>query len=107
MMEKKEKRADERFASNATIIFSYFSTKNWAENRSVTLNLSAGGICFESGHSLKPGSNLYIRIEQNPPTVSGIGNWDLLCTSTLAQVRWCQETTHEDGTCYRIGVKYF
>jgi hypothetical protein len=107
MMGKKEKRADDRFASNATIIFSYFSTKNWAENRSVTLNLSAGGMCFEAGHSLKPGSDLYIRIGQNPPTVFGIGNCDLLRTSTLAEVRWCRKTTREDETCYRIGVKYF
>jgi hypothetical protein len=107
MMGKKEKRADERLASKIAIIFSYFSTKNWTENRSVTLNLSAGGMCFESGHSLKTGAYLYIRTGQNPETVSGIGNWDLLPTSTLAEVRWCRETTRENGTCYKIGVKYF
>ncbi len=107
MMEKNEKRADERFASNAAIIFSYFSSKNWAENPSVTLNLSAGGMCFESRHSFKPGANLYIRTGQNPGTASRIGNWDLLRISTLAEVRWCRETSREDGICYRIGVKYF
>lgn len=107
MMGKKEKRADERFASNAVIIFSNFSTKNWAENHSLTLNLSAGGMCFESRHPLRRGANLYIRTGQNLETVSGICNWDLLRTSTLAQVRWCREMTREDGTWYRIGVKYF
>ncbi len=105
-MQKREKRADERFASNAAIIFSYFSTKNWAENRSVTLNISAGGMCFESRHLFKPRANLYIRTEQNPETVSGIRNWNLLRTSTLAQVRWCREITREDGSWYSIGVKY-
>jgi hypothetical protein len=107
MMGKKEKRADERFASNAVIIFSYFSIKNWAEKHSVTLNLSTGGMCFESRHSFKPGADLYIRTGQNPETVSGIGNWDLLHTATLAEVRWCRELTRENGTWYSIGVKYF
>jgi hypothetical protein len=102
-----EKRTDGRFASKATIIFSYFSTKNWVEKRSVTLNLSAGGMCFESRYSFKPGADLYIRTGQNPETVSGIGNWDLLRTSTLAEVRWCREMTRDDSAWYSIGVKYF
>jgi hypothetical protein len=106
-MQMKEKRADERFASQADIIFSCFSTRNWAENRSVTLNLSAGGMCFESRHSFKPGANLYIRAGQNSEKVSGFPSWNLLHTSTLAQVRWCREMTREDGTWYSIGVKYF
>ena len=107
LQEKEDKRADERFASNAAIIFSCFSTKNWHEIRSVTLNLSAGGMCFESRHSFKPGVDLYIRNGQNSETVSGNGNCDLLRSSTLAEVRWCRETLREDGTWYSIGVKYF
>ena len=107
MMEKKEKRTDERFASNAAITFSYFSTKNWAEKRSVTLNLSAGGMCFESMHSFKRGADLYIHTAPNPEMGSGIGRWDLLRTSTLAEVRWCREMIREDGTRYSTGVKYF
>jgi hypothetical protein len=106
MVAKKEKRADERFASNTAVIFSYFSTKNWVENPSVTLNLSAGGMCFESRHSFKPHADLYIRTGQKPETVSGIRNRNLLRTSTLAEVRWCREISHEDGTRYSIGVKY-
>ena len=107
MQEKGDKRADERFASNAAIIFSCFSTINFHEIRSVTLNLSAGGMCFESRHSFKPGVDLYIRNGQNSETVSGNGHCDLLRSSTLAEVRWCRETTREDGAWYSIGVKYF
>ena len=102
-----EKRADERILSNAAIIFSYFSTKNWSENRSQTLNLSTGGMCFESRYSFKAGASLFIRSEQTPGTVSGICNCNLLRISTLAEVRWCREITREDGTSYCIGVKYF
>jgi hypothetical protein len=107
MLGKLDKRADERFPSNAAIIFSIFSTKNWHENRSMTLNLSAGGMCFEFRHSVKPGADLYIRAGQNPETVSGICNWNLLRISTLAEVRWCREITRGNGTSYGIGVKYF
>ncbi|MGD8472099.1 MAG: PilZ domain-containing protein [Desulfobacterales bacterium] len=106
MMNSKEKRADERFASNTTIVFTNFSTKNWTENFSVTRNISAGGMCFESRHSIKPHTNLYIRTGQNPAMVSGIRSWNLLRLSTLAQVRWCREITREDGTWHSIGVKY-
>ena len=107
MLNKKEKRTEKRFASDTTIIFSYFSTKNWTENRSVALNISAGGMCFESRCSFKPHANLYIRTDQNPETVSGVPNWNLMRESTLAQVRWCRETTRKDGRWYSIGVKYF
>ena len=106
MMNTKEKRADERFVSDTVIVFSNFSTKNWAENFSVALNISAGGMCFESKQSLKPHTNLYIRTGQNPAMVSAIRSWKLLRTSTLAQVRWCREISREDGTWYSIGVKY-
>ena len=83
MMEKLDKRADERFASNAAIIFSYFSTKNRDEKGLVTTNLSAGGMCFESKHSLKPGTGLHIRAGQNPTTFSGNRN----CNKNLTMPR--------------------
>jgi len=101
-----DKRADERFVSKAAIIYSYFSTENWEENRSVTLNISAGGLCFESRHSFKSDANLYIRTEQNQAAASRIHNWNLLRTSTLAQVRWCREIARDDISAYKIGVKY-
>ena len=106
MLEKSDKRANERLPANASIIFSNFSTKNWHEIPSVTLNLSAGGMCFESRHSFKPGADLYIRAGQNPESVSGNGKCVLLHASTLAEVKWCREQIREDGICYRIGVKY-
>lgn len=106
MLDKKEKRAAERFACDTAIIFSNFSTKNWSENFSVALNVSSGGMCFESRHSFKPHTNLYIRTGQNPEMVHGIRKWNLLRTSTLAEVRWCREVTGEDGCGYSIGVKY-
>jgi hypothetical protein len=107
MTNRKEKRANERFASDTTIIYSNFSTNNWSENRSVALNISAGGMCFESRSPFKPHAHLYIRTAQDPATVSGSRSWNLLRTSTLAEVRWCQEIPCQDSRRYNIGVKYF
>ena len=106
MLQKKERRAEERFVSNAAVISTNFSTKNWSENRSVALNLSEGGMCFESKHAFKLHAYLYIRTGQNPGTDSGKDNWDLLHISTFAEVRWCREIARKDGTWYRFGVKY-
>lgn len=106
MLEKSDKRATERLPANVSITFSNFSTKNWHDIPSVTLNLSSGGMCFESRHSFKPGADLFIRAAQNTATVWGNGHGDLLRTSTLAEVRWCRKTTRENKTRYRIGVKY-
>lgn len=107
MLEKKEKRANERFSSVTSIIYANFSSKNWTENFSVALNVSADGMCFQSRQSFKTHANLYIRTGgQDPEKATGICNWNLIRTSTLAQVRWCREITREDGTWYNIGVKY-
>jgi hypothetical protein len=105
-IQKKEKRAEERLASRSTIIFSYFSSKNWTENHSSTLNISAGGMCFESRHSFKPHANLFIRTGQHSEMVSNIHKLHLLRTSTLAEVRWCREMTGAEGTRYSVGIKY-
>ena len=107
MLDEKEKRTDERFAFKADIIYSYFSTKNWDENHSMALNISAGGMCFESRFSFKPHANLYIRSWQSQKTISRIGNCNVLRMSTLAEVRWCRKIDHKDGTWYSVGVKYF
>jgi hypothetical protein len=106
MREPKEKRADDRFTSCAEINFAYSSAQYFIEHRSMTFNHSRGGMCFESPHALEPGVNLHIRTRQNPGEDSGAGSWELLRTSTLAEVRWCEKTMDEYGTYYCVGVRY-
>ena len=103
MLARKDKRSDERIASNALINFSYFSTRRWHEVPSRTRNHSESGLCFESTHPIMPGTNLFIRVDKHPQLDSGI----CLRNSTLAEVKWCRELTDEHQTGYCVGARYY
>lgn len=98
-----DKRLDARIASNAPIIFSLFSTRFWKEYASTTRNHSERGMCFESGHPLTPGSNLFIRAAKQPDSDSAVP----LRSSTLAEVKWCRKSTEAQATGYCVGARYY
>jgi hypothetical protein len=100
---KSDKRTDTRVASNAPIIFSLFSTRFWKEYPSITRNHSHSGMCFESTHPLRPGSNLFIRAAKQPDSESAVP----LRSSTLAEVKWCRELADKHATAYRVGARYY
>ena len=103
MLARADKRSDERIASNASIIFSLFSTRFWKEYQSMTLNHSKSGMCFESSHPLTPGTNLFIRVAQQ--SNSDPSAW--LRNSTLAEVKWCRELSDGKATGYCVGARYY
>ena len=103
MLARADKRTDVRIASNAPIIFSLFSTCFWKEYPSTTRNHSKSGMCFESGHLLMPGAHLFIRVDKQPDSSSGVR----LRNSTLAEVKWCRKLTDEQATGYCIGARFF
>jgi hypothetical protein len=103
MLARIDKRSDERIASNATIIFSFFSTRFWREYPSITRNHSQSGVCFESTHPITPGTNLFIRVDKQPNLDSNVR----LRNSTLAQAKWCRELTDEHRTRYFVGARYY
>jgi hypothetical protein len=103
MLAQEDKRSDERFVSNAPIIFSHFSTRFWQEYPSTTRNFSRNGMCFETFQPLTPGTNLFIRVDQHPRSESGTQ----LRTSTLAEVKWCREVPDTHGVGYCVGVRYY
>jgi hypothetical protein len=103
MLAQTDKRSDERVASNTPIIFSWFSTRFWKEYSSMTRNHSKRGMCFESGHLLTPGAHLFIRVDEDPDSNSGVR----LRNSILAVVKWCRKLTDEHATGYCIGARYY
>ena len=103
MLARIDKRSDERIASNAPIIFSFFSTRFWHEYSSITQNHSKRGMCFESTHPIAPGTNLFIRVDKQSNSDSNVQ----LRNSTLAEVKWCRELTGEHRTGYRVGARYY
>ena len=107
MLARKDKREDERFVSNAPIIFSFFSTRFWHEYPSVTRNHSKDGMCFESSHPLTPGIDLFIRVGKHPNLDSDVDEAERLRSSTLAKVKWCRELSDEHRSGYSVGVRYY
>lgn len=67
------------------------------------VNISAGGLCFESDNPVPPGAGLKIRFEncvQDP-------YWPEACDTYYAEVRWCSEhQAAENGGAYGVGVRF-
>jgi len=103
MRSRTDKRADERIVSNAPIIFSFFSTRFWQEYPSITRNHSKGGMCFESTHPITPGTNLFIRVDNQPNLDSNVR----LRNSTLANVKWCRKFPDKNRIGYYVGARYY
>ena len=102
-----EKRQDERIISHAPLIVALFNTKFRREYASMTFNHSRGGMCLESAEPFKPGSVLYIRLNNAPDDQLYHGNRDHLRTSTLGEVKWSRECRDKFSTYYQLGVKYY
>jgi hypothetical protein len=107
MLVPRERRLDERFVSNAPIVFSFFSTRFWHERESTTRNHSKDGMCFVSDQPLTPGTNLFIRVAEHPDSDSGIDQGAGLRSSTLANVKWCRDLSDGQRICYCVGVRYY
>ena len=101
------KRQDERIKSHAPLIVARFSTKFHREYASMTFNHSRGGMCLEAPEPFKPGSVLFVRLNNAPEDQLYQDNRQHLRTTTLAEVKWCREFRDKYSTYYRLGVKYY
>lgn len=101
-----EKRASTRCRYEAAVTCAYFNSDRFY--RAKTTNHSSDGINFESDFSLKPGSTIFIRVENYTPDASvlkvcGCGG---IRHIALAEVKWCRELPGADDYHYRIGLRY-
>lgn len=101
-----EKRAWERYNQEAAITYAHFNSNKFYRGK--TTNYSKKGIYFESDLSLKPGANIYIRIENYSFSASCSKDCDCMGVRmlALAEVKWCKEISGSDGSYYGAGLKY-
>jgi hypothetical protein len=102
-----DKREDERVTSHAPLIVTLFSIRFHHEYASMTFNHSKGGMCLEVAEPFRPGSVLFIRLNNAPVDQIYHGNREHLRTSTLAEVKWSRECRDKFSTYYQLGVKYY
>jgi hypothetical protein len=102
-----EKRVSRRCSYEAAVTCAYFNSDRFY--RAKTTNHSREGIYFESDFPLKPGSAIYIRVENytTEPSVPKCCSCGGVPYVTLAEVKWCQELPSPDNYHYRIGLKYY
>ena len=100
-----DKRACVRHSYTVPIVFSYFNNEHCIEAR--TLNYCAGGMCFISYFSVRPGATIYIRVTKYYPNGSLQNGFEILSTIRLAEVKWCREILDLNEIFYEIGVKYY
>jgi hypothetical protein len=96
-----ERRVFERYDHDAPIIYVYHDTDRFMP--AVMCNYSSDGMCFKTPHKIKPGSEIYIMMENY--SLDAIHN-DLY-EGYFAEVRWCRRHSEPAGTGYQVGVKYY
>jgi hypothetical protein len=101
-----EKRAKRRCSFEAVVTCAHFNSDRFY--RAKTTNHSRDGLHFESDFPLKPGSGIYIRVENYTPDASIPKNCCCggLRRVALAEVKWCKEMPGKDEGYYQIGLKY-
>ncbi len=96
-----EKRTSERYDHEASIIYAYHNSDKFFHAK--MCNFCKGGMCFHADAAIKPGSDIYVMMEELAPDSIGAEIYD----GYLAEVRWCQLLPDSVGTRYKIGVKYY
>lgn len=100
-----EKRAFERHFQETNIVCALFNTNKYHQAK--MLNYCEGGLYFESAFPFKPGTTIYVRIEEFSRKDS---HSTLYCghrTVTLGEVKWCKEISAPESYKFGIGVRYY
>ena len=100
MTEGTERRAYTRHSLEAPIDFIKSNSTNYFGAK--MCNYSKGGISIEANFFLRPGSNVFIKMENYPPEVY-IPDADFGCP---AQVVWCREKLEKERMTYLMGTEY-
>ncbi len=96
-----EKREYVRYDLDTAIIYAFQDSDQFKPAR--LCNYCKGGMCFEAGAAIEPGSDIYIMMENFLPDSVNAEFYD----GYLAEVRWCQNPSLEPAEQFLIGVKYY
>ena len=99
-----EKRKDLRHNCEAIIKWSYFNKDTHFDGK--LLNFSESGVYFETGHDLKPGDTILLKMIM--VTASKINSLDhgRPRSVSLGDVKWRIDLSGSDKSYYGVGVRY-
>jgi len=96
-----EKREHVRYDLDSPIIYAFQDSDEFKPAR--LCNYCKGGMCFEAGDALEPGSDIYVMMENFSPDSIDADFWD----GYLAEVRWCRKPSPQLAEQFLVGVKYY
>lgn len=96
-----EKRKHERFDYDAPIEHAEIDSGKFITARMD--NYSRSGMRFETDHALISGSDIYIKMEENPPPLYDFAIYD----DCRAQIKWCRKADGLPLPHYTVGIQYY
>ena len=96
-----ERREYERYDLKAPIIYAYQDSDQFSNAQ--MCNYCEGGMCFEAGNAIEPGSKIYIMMENFSPDAVDAEFYE----GYRAEVRWCRKISLENKEEFAVGVKYY
>jgi hypothetical protein len=95
-----EKRKAARCRLRADMCYSFFNSEHCIDCK--MLNKSPGGICFQTGYEIRPGTRIMIYAGDVLPDEPG----KMHDQGIRARVCWCSNLPEFDAFFYKIGVVY-
>lgn len=95
-----DNRKTERIDLVAAIEYIYENTENYYG--ADVYNYSNGGMCIETGYSMRPGARIRIKIEESQKDKACLNVYN----GCLAEVKWCDKMPGHEAFFYWVGVEF-
>lgn len=102
---RRERRVACRYEHPAFLTISVFNQGAVFEAR--LINYSQDGLCAETGHAIRPGTSIYVRMDKDQAGAQRKPLHPGFRTVALGEARWGRVVGHGQPTRYRIGIRYY
>lgn len=99
-----EKRKYLRHKCEATVECSYFNKENYFDAK--LRNFSKSGVYFETGHDLKPGATIFLKMILVSSSEIKSLDHERPRLVTLGEVKWRIDLSGSDQPYYGVGVRF-
>ncbi|MBT8366150.1 MAG: PilZ domain-containing protein [Deltaproteobacteria bacterium] len=99
-----EGRGHVRHNCEAIIEWSYFNQEIYFDAK--LLNFSESGVYFETGHDLKPGATIFLKMTMVSTNKFNSLDQERPRSVSLGEVKWRIDLSASDKTNYGVGVRY-
>lgn len=103
-IENTEKRRQVRHKCEATIEWSYFNKEVYFDAK--LLNFSADGVYFETGHDLKPGATIFLKMDMVSSIEIDSFVHERPRSVSLGEVKWQTDLSRSGQSIFGVGVRY-